>query len=357
MRIVLPSGTELNYGLDRLCTHGTLFLPNQLYSQPLKQFSPVLSMSGGMLPDWYPTNIVSLEGGKYMLSRDESTNFFRDYTSMLKNPEYKPTLAEKPSYFQQPVVDVDLVGSTYPLYTETDVRLVYDAYRSNLPKCDRRAVLLTKQPYEKGDGQVKHGFHLIFPYITMSRDDLKSLRLQAQEYLIKNGSALKLDEVEGKTWLLLGSRKKGEKYRYEISLEFDEEKVNRNPVYSPIDLSLNFSKLPVQVFLGRNTSVVPSKEPKNRVSDINEVEVDNDQIVREYIENNGLTDYYEVKNGRLNRLNPGPCIVNPEIHHDKDNGYVITKGSDVFVGCYRGCLEPVLLKKLKKLNSSLRFLK
>lgn len=126
---------------------------------------------------------------------------------------------ELPQHYSQLRMDFDWQsddGVCRPLYNMEDFILSFNfitdwlsdhlKYQGKkLPKKHTKAVFLTKEPYIKNN-KVKHGLHIQFPYIFLSKDDFRIFESE----MIPHFPAM--DSIVGKPWLMYG-QSKGKEYK------------------------------------------------------------------------------------------------------------------------------------------------
>lgn len=181
--------------------------------------------------------------GKFMFNRitqEEFWNVYCDYIEKCSDPIVG--IAEKPQQYLPVLADIDLrLRDREPdgdgLYDESQLKSVVEIYQSTIRQvvdCSENelaCVVLEKDMYmEEKDGSTlyKHGFHLHFPYIFLSKDAqemqviprvqlaLSDLNLFSNLGIENSGSVV--DKVCCKVpWLLYGSRKAVDKEPYKVT--------------------------------------------------------------------------------------------------------------------------------------------
>jgi P4 family phage/plasmid primase-like protien len=187
--------------------------------------------------------------GKFQFGRHTLEKFWTSYMTMISEQE-DPIIgvAEKPQNFLPVLSDIDIkikeddlpedALSTGSLYNENHTAQVIEVYqsvlRSIVDNCTPEmltCVLLEKEPYFIS-GYCKHGFHLHFPYLFLSRGDLESHLIPRVRDAVRElevfadlgieDSGKTVDEACVKNaWLLYGSRKSEELQPYKVTKVFD----------------------------------------------------------------------------------------------------------------------------------------
>ena len=230
--------------------------------------------------------------GKLQFSRQTLEQFWTSYTNMIETDEDpKVGVAEKPQNFLPVLSDIDIkikeddlpedALSTGSLYNETHTSKVIEVYQSVLKNivdnCTPEmlmCVLLEKEPYFIS-GYCKHGFHLHFPNLFLSRGDLESHLIPRVRDQIRESEVFADLGIEdsGKTvdeacvknaWLLYGSRKSEELQPYKVTKIYnaDGDEIELESAFRKYQLFDEKEKLisirgNVSKFLPRILSIIP----------------------------------------------------------------------------------------------------
>lgn len=195
---------------------------------------------------------VSMVGrkGKFQLPRQSLETFWKSYMNLIENEEDPLVgIAEKPQNYLPVLADIDIkideefvpeeLLTSGSLYTESHVLEVIKAYQSvireiveNVKPEDLICVLLEKDPYYIS-GNWKHGFHLHFPYLFLSRADLevhliprvRNIVTDAkifEDIGIENSGSVIDEACVRNAWLLYGSKKSEEMQPYKVTKVYDK---------------------------------------------------------------------------------------------------------------------------------------
>jgi len=186
--------------------------------------------------------------GKHMFNRQILEEFWEAYCDVIEL-EDNPVLgiAEKPQPYLPVIVDIDLrirdegnLSSgefSDALYTDEQLKSVVETYQSTLRQIvdacteeDLTCVVLEKDMYQQTKNEItylKHGFHLHFPYIFLSKVDqeiqlIPRIQEAIQEMKLFENLGLEdsgkvVDNVCSKPWLLYGSRKSEDGHPYKVT--------------------------------------------------------------------------------------------------------------------------------------------
>lgn len=210
--------------------------------------------------DVYQTHVSLFEPtGRFTLDRKKVEEFWNVYCDKLsKNPTtFVCGVAEKPQHYLPVLVDVDIARTKKPdessavkLHNENHIIELIKVYQQVLTEIvdditdrDLVCIVLTKDPYlaDRNDGNswVKHGFHLHFPWIWLSRIDQEthliprvktavgSKRIFADIGFSDSASLLDTGYC-GTPWLLYGSSKSIDKkpYLFSYCINHSQEKIS-----------------------------------------------------------------------------------------------------------------------------------
>ena len=303
--------------------------------------------------------IVSVNGGpSYQFDRSTMYIFWDVYQDAIDNG-VKMYLAQKQRVYSNLIFDVDISkialypGEVRELYTIEDVESllghIYKVLREGLTIYKWRKPISNIEPYLKcvllqkrqaidpKNGKVKHGYHLHFPYLQLHTNARIFIRKQVEKL-----SGVKLDAIENNHWLLYGSRKSDITFPYVQTRMYH----GNNADWTISDLkAIDFCLFDVDGIMGSSSKVetgtfnipcenVPKSIEQKPLEDVCDINTDH---VQEYLDSNDLTEYYDIKGDKLIRKSPGSCVVNTNIEHDRDNGYILVKNNHTYVGCFRGC--------------------
>jgi len=239
--------------------------------------------------------------GRYQFNRQGLEEFWDRYSDIITTDSNSILgIAEKPQHYSPILVDVDIkvkdeddmeIGEK--LYSEQQVKDVIQVYQSTLRKIvedctDEKltCVLLEKDMYSinKNDiTYIKHGFHLHFPYLFLSKvnqevhliprvkDLLNEMKVFENLHITNSGDVI--DNACCKVpWLLYGSRKNDSSQPYLVTKvynsELDEislEKAFKN--YQLFDQKEKLIKIKhdVKKYLPRILSILPYGRPVSEV--------------------------------------------------------------------------------------------
>lgn len=137
--------------------------------------------------------------GTFFLDRQENFKLFSILGAMKYPCSYGIT--ERPTWYSMLRVDIDISApsqTTKQLYDKKDVYTLVAKLqtwlRNNIENFEERHAVclwLSKEPYLKDD-KCKHGFHLQFPFVYLSLEDMKLFEAQFTE----------LDKMAGKQWMI-----------------------------------------------------------------------------------------------------------------------------------------------------------
>jgi phage/plasmid-associated DNA primase len=151
-------------------------------------------------------------------------------------------------------MDTDPMDMDMRLYDEVDVWAVitifhelFDDLFKDLDEKYYTCILLEKEPYFSSKGVYKHGFHLHFPFLFLSKEDhtnhvIPYVQEHIDRYFKENGSAMvfaKYDNILSVPWLLYGSRKERLQDAYKVS-----------GVHTKNTIASELSMLPLDTLLG-----------------------------------------------------------------------------------------------------------
>lgn len=189
--------------------------------------------------------------GKFYLSFKKRNSFFELYNLVACNvPSIPLCIAEKPGKAVPLIGDFDISIDDYDSnkYPETELFSIEDVEASikcfykiikkhfiDLDESDLICILLKKplrvEKKENGKFKVKNGFHIHFPHLFVSQENVKNILIPAikQELATKNNKygikifqditdrpELLLDEISSKCWLMYGSAKNEKLLPYKI---------------------------------------------------------------------------------------------------------------------------------------------
>ena len=234
--------------------------------------------------------------GKFFFNRQTLEDFYNKYNDARKETDEDGNsisigLAEKSQDYLPILADIDLkepltnVGLT-TLYTIDFVKQTIKIYQTVLSEIidglspqELTCVFLAKEPYSVnsgGDSFIKHGFHLHFPYIFLSKNSQENHLIPQVKTMVKE--TFNLENIIDKgylsaPWLMYGSQKEGAihkpylvKYIFnsklkKISLEnaFSEYKIYDNSEHE-IDIEGK-----VEDYLPRILSISPYGRPIKEV--------------------------------------------------------------------------------------------
>ena len=300
--------------------------------------------------DTYPVNLVSLSGGKYGYHYSTLKCFFDVYKKAVEE-DYLLDFAEIPlrKGYSRLVVDVDLEKESevaINLHDTADVEKVYRAYVDVLtryiPMSKCNAFLLEKQPYMKSENICKHGFHLHFINIFLTIEDKKFIREEAQKL-----TSFKLDAVDGNPWLLYSGSKNEKSGSYKITGVFEFAGFTQDYTrYIPTEVDnlyrwMSINPYVLEKFPEDDIFTLQIKNRKvstHKHAQKENFSLDYEDKLNNFLERKGLLESYSVRpDGRIVRLAPSECLVNPANTHDTDNAYFLQKNEELYVGCYRKC--------------------
>lgn len=190
--------------------------------------------------------------GCWYLSSEKNQEFYHLYSQLLKQ-KTKISIAEKPGEFVPLLVDIDLKkeSSDSPppvFYTLEEVKSVVEVFQKaicenvnlNLKKLTNknlRCILLEKEAStytHSSKTMVKKGFHLHFPFLFLSKTEIKQTFMPKVKKMIDeinevpfkqftNLPSTVIDDITSKYWLMYGSSKEGSNEPYLITKIFDHE--------------------------------------------------------------------------------------------------------------------------------------
>lgn len=161
----------------------------------------------------YSHGKMGSQKGRFQLRRKDIEEWFSS------SIPYHQGRQELPQPYSQLRMDFDwsIEGTeAKPLYNMDDFLIDFDFITSwlmdnlknnneKLPKKYTKAVFLTKEPYVK-DGKVKHGLHIQFPYIFLSKEHFRAFEEEIKPHFDA------MDSICGKPWLMYG-QSKGYEYK------------------------------------------------------------------------------------------------------------------------------------------------
>jgi P4 family phage/plasmid primase-like protien len=203
----------------------------------------------------YHTHVSMIQPiGKYNIPKQMMDNFWDKYCEEIEQSNFNKKhygIAEKPHVYLPIIVDIDLKlkcdEKDYDsLYTdaqlENSVRNYQEVINTIIDKCMPKHLIcfvFEKKPYKKMYGQneyIKHGFHLAFPNVFLSKNDHENYLLQRVKKLfskdkifanIVDDSADVIDTCYLKNpWLLYGSKKSENMEPYKLTRIFNNERQN-----------------------------------------------------------------------------------------------------------------------------------
>ena len=297
--------------------------------------------------DTAKANLVSLSGGRYVYNYKTMDSFFEGLSKLNFFD-----LAEIPwsKGYSRLVVDIDIEKHTTelePLHSLKDIELVYTGYfnvlKKYIPIEKLDCFVLTKNPYIK-DGQIcKHGFHLHFIDVFLMIEDKVFIREEAQKNI-----TFEIDAIESNPWLLYGSQKNRHSGKYEISGLFQNGKYSdcfQHRINKNINIIRWMSILPSAVSDKIEVFDIPkSRKVYNNTNCRSNIDItfdpDTEEQITSFLERKNLSENYSIKpDGRIARLSPCECLVNPSVEHDSDNSYWFRKNGNIYIGCYRKCKD------------------
>lgn len=182
--------------------------------------------------DFYTHVVLDQYPGTYYLPMDNNTNFF-NYYNILRSNNIPLCIAEKMGTTCPILGDVDIKipitdikeyqSSLYTVFEQEQLikhfQNVLSQQLKNVTNENLTCFVLEKEIREE-NGFVKHGFHLHFPFIFVTKEDFNNVIFPE----LYNGSfnlCKYLDNVSNKCWLMYGSSKKIHSKPYLISKIYD----------------------------------------------------------------------------------------------------------------------------------------
>ena len=221
-------------------------------------------------------------------------------------------------------------------------------------------IVLTKLPYINDSNKVKHGFHLHFLNIFMTKDDRVRLQKLVKEIIPE------CDVTAQNPWLMYGCCKNMKSGTYKLNRiitakdiltsEMDiDNYLSSCKLYNSREMLIKYVE-PIRWYLPRLLSTIGFKceDKSNTLKDIVKVlkvepKSSNDENLEDtYVDSDTFTsivkDYVgdcftfsppseEGEFVNLKRVKSGPCPVDSSFNHDKRPAYVIVNNGYVKIGC------------------------
>jgi P4 family phage/plasmid primase-like protien len=235
--------------------------------------------------------------GKFQFNRQALEEFWDCYCTVIHSDD-NPIIgvAEKSQTYLPVLVDVDLKIKDENdeeikegLYSNEQLQTVVQVYQSTLRQivneCEDRdltCVVLEKKMYQQTRNDVvyfKHGFHLHFPFLFLSKSDQEVQLIPRVQQAIKNlklfenlgieDSGSVIDKVCCKVpWLLYGSRKSESHEPYKVTRIYNSsleeltlEKAFKNyQIFDHKERTIN-TRDKIQFYLPRILSIIPYNRP------------------------------------------------------------------------------------------------
>jgi hypothetical protein len=244
-----------------------------------------------------------------VFNRQTLENVFESIQNEMKEPDYIMGMAEKSQPYMSVIADIDLkVEGDEPvsIYNKSIVKKTIKIYQDAISEIidglspqELTCVFLAKEPYtihSGGDSYVKHGFHIHFPYIFMSKisqenhllPKVQSMAIEMELFeTIGCDSKKAIDKgYLSAPWLMYGSRKDGPEHKpYLVKYVFNselkkislEEAFENYKIYDDREHEIDI-KGKVEEYLPRILSIVPYgrnvKEVKPNLIKLDEIKIE-----------------------------------------------------------------------------------